>query len=32
MPKRYVVRLADEEREHLEALVRRGRAYARRLL
>lgn len=32
MPKRYVVRLADEEREHLEALVRRGRAHARKLL
>ena len=30
--KRYVVRLADEERGHLEALVRRGRAHARKLL
>lgn len=32
MHKRYVVRLADDEREHLEALVRRGRAHARKLL
>ncbi len=31
MNKRYVVRLADDEREHLEALVRRGRAHARKL-
>jgi transposase len=30
--KRYVVRLTDEERGHLEALVRRGRAHARKLL
>jgi len=32
MHKRYVVRFADDEREHLEALVRRGRAHARKLL
>ena len=32
MHKRYVVRLTDEQRDHLEALVRRGRAHARRLL
>ena len=32
MYKRYVVRLTDEERERLEALVRRGRAHARKLL
>lgn len=33
MPKKYVVRLTDEERESLEALVRRGsRAHARKLL
>ena len=32
MPKKYVVRLAGDEREHLEALVRRGRAHARKLL
>jgi hypothetical protein len=31
MNKRYVVRLADDEREHLETLVRRGRAHARKL-
>ena len=31
MNKRYVVRLADDEREHLEALVRCGRAHARKL-
>ena len=30
--KRYVVRLTHQEREHLEALVRRGRAHARKLL
>jgi transposase len=30
--KRYVVRLTDDERENLEALVRRGRAHARKLL
>jgi hypothetical protein len=30
--KRYVVRLTQEEREHLEALARRGRAHARKLL
>jgi transposase len=30
--KRYVVRLTDEQRGHLEALVRRGRAHARKLL
>ena len=32
MYKRYVVRLARQEREHLEALVRQGRAHARKLL
>lgn len=32
MRKRYVVHLTGEERERLEALVRRGRAHARRLL
>ena len=32
MYKRYIVRLTDEERGHLEALVRRGRAHARKLL
>jgi transposase len=32
MHKRYVVRLTDEERGTLEALVRRGRAHARKLL
>ena len=32
MYKRYVVRLTDEEWGHLEALVRRGRAHARKLL
>jgi hypothetical protein len=32
MRKRYVVRLTDEERERLEALVRRGREHARKLL
>ena len=32
MYKRYVVRLTRQEREHLEALVRRGREHARSLL
>ena len=32
MHKRYVVRLTEEERGQLEALVRRGRAQARKLL
>ena len=32
MHKRYVVRLTHEERANLEALVRRGRAHARKLL
>ena len=32
MYKRYVVCLTDEEREHLEALVRRGKAHARKKL
>ena len=32
MHKRYLVRLIHEERETLEALVRRGRAHARKLL
>jgi hypothetical protein len=31
MNKRYVVRLADDEREHLEALARRSKAHARKL-
>ncbi len=30
--KRYVVRLTNEERGSLEALVRRGKAHARKLL
>jgi hypothetical protein len=30
--RRYVVRLTHQEREHLEALVRRGKAHARKLL
>ncbi len=32
MPKEYVVRLTEAEREHLERLVRRGKAHARKLL
>jgi hypothetical protein len=32
MHKRYVVRLTDDEWGHLEALVHRGRAHARKLL
>ncbi len=32
MYKKYVVRLTEEERGQLEALVRRGRAHARKLL
>jgi len=32
MNKKYVVRLAEGEREHLEKLVRQGRAHARELL
>ena len=32
MHKRYVVRLSDEERASLQALVRRGRAHPRKLL
>ena len=32
MNKRYVVRLTDEEREHLEGLLRRGKAHTRKLL
>ncbi len=32
MNKKYVVRLTDAEREHLEKLIRRGRAHARKLL
>jgi hypothetical protein len=32
MHKRYVVRLTDEQRASLQALVRRGRAHARKLL
>jgi hypothetical protein len=30
--KKYVVRLSDEERERLEALIRKGRSPAQRLL
>ena len=32
MYKKYVVRLAEEERQQIEKLVRRGRAHARKLL
>ncbi len=32
MNKRYRVRLTDEERNHLEKLVRKGKAHARKLL
>ena len=32
MNKKYVVRLTDQQREHLEKLVRRGRAHTRKLL
>jgi transposase len=32
MPKKYVVRLTEAEREHLERLVRKGKAHARKLL
>lgn len=32
MPKKYVVRLTDSERTHLERLVRKGKAHARKLL
>lgn len=32
MPKKYVVRLTEAEREHLERLLRRGEAHARKLL
>jgi hypothetical protein len=32
MNKKYIVRLTDAEREHLQKLVRRGRAHARKLL
>ena len=32
MNKKYRVRLTDEERNHLEKLVRRGKAHARKLL
>lgn len=32
MYKKYVVRLTQEQRTHLETLVRRGRAHARKLL
>jgi transposase len=32
MPKKYVVRLSETEREHLESLVRKGKAHARKLL
>jgi hypothetical protein len=31
MNKRYRVRLSGEEREHLEKLVRKGKAHARKL-
>ena len=30
--KKYVVRLSGEEREHLEALIRKGKSAAQRLL
>ena len=32
MPKKYVVRLTQAQREHLERLVRKGKAHARKLL
>ena len=32
MNKKYRVRLSDEERDHLEKLVRKGKAHARKLL
>jgi NADH/NAD ratio-sensing transcriptional regulator Rex len=32
MNKKYVVRLTTEEREHIETLLQRGRAHARKLL
>jgi transposase len=32
MPKKYVVRLTEAEREHLERLLRKGKAHARKLL
>ena len=32
MPKKYVVCLTEAEREHLEKLVRKGKAHARKLL
>ncbi len=32
MNKKYVVRLTKDEREHIEKLLRRGRAHARKLL
>lgn len=32
MYKRYIIRLADEERQRIETLVRRGRAHTRKLL
>ena len=32
MNKKYVVRLTTDEREHIEKLLRRGRAHARKLL
>jgi transposase len=32
MNKKYVVRLTDAEREHLEKLIRRGKTHARKLL
>ncbi len=32
MPKKYVVRLSETEREHLESFVRKGKAHARKLL
>ena len=31
VPKKYVVRLTDPEREHPERLVRKGKAHARKL-
>ncbi len=32
MPKKYVVRLTQAQRDHLERLVRKGKAHARKLL
>ncbi len=32
MPKKYIVYLTNQEREHLEKLLRSGKAHARKLL